>query len=82
MIPSITRLLKRSLAIESGSEIETNSATDTGTNETISTLSVIDPVTDYICPVVEKLYDADNQNIQNVSEGEYTQYVQSLLMYR
>jgi hypothetical protein len=77
LVSSIHRLLKRSKSPEMNSATESHN-----TQNTISKLNVIDPITDYICPVVEKLYDANNANIANVSEGEYTDDVRSLLMYR
>jgi hypothetical protein len=76
LIPNIVRLLRtasHSSASNNSSSLNTVQAT---------THEIVNPITDYICPVVQEFYSADNAGIQNVSEGEFTADVQSLMMYR
>lgn len=51
-------------------------------NKEVTLRTVVSPVTNYICPVVSQMHTEDDDLIANVSEGEYTADVQSLLMYR
>ncbi len=45
-------------------------------------LTISNPITDYICPTVNRFHDITDDEITNVSEGEYTDDVQALLMFR
>ncbi len=80
MIPSIERLLRKFL--EKNNEKNHNSAPEVALTLGENQLRVIAPITDYICPVVDQFYDMDNEQVANVSEGEFTPDVQALLMYR
>ena len=64
MIPSIARLLRNTTIPQANTVIETNSSTDSQ----VVTRNVIDPITDYICPVVSELHNIDNDHIANISE--------------
>lgn len=83
LVPSIARLL-RNTTIPHESPVTT---TDTPINNSSAdtpaiTRTVVDPITDYICPVVSELQTMDNSQISDISEGEFTEDVQALLMYR
>jgi hypothetical protein len=41
---------------------------------------VLNPVTSYICPIIERV--SDFSDVSSVSEGEFTPDVQTILMYR
>ncbi len=80
-MPSIERLLRNSIAKEN--YIKNNTVTEeVSVDDFTRTHNITEPITDYICPVVEQFYASDDNRVVNVEEGEYTPYVQSLLMYR
>ncbi len=81
LIPSIYRLLRLSSAPV------TNSASDSSSQSSSSvvdlpTYTVAEPVTPYICPVIKELYASDDNGVSSVNEGEFTEDVQAMIMYR
>ncbi|MBX9809697.1 DUF5011 domain-containing protein [Candidatus Gracilibacteria bacterium] len=74
LIPNIVRLLRTASHFSASNN--SKNITEGVTHE------IVTPITDYICPVVQEFYSVDDAGIQNVSEGEFTADVQSLMMYR
>ena len=69
LVPSIVELLKKNIQ-----------TAEVGTTQNNSIHTVNEPITNYICPVVKKVNSLED--VSSVSEGEFTQDVQSILMYR
>lgn len=70
LVPSIMRLLEQSM----------NKTSPIITTSSNPKHRVLNPVTSYICPIIERV--SDFSDVSLVSEGEFTQDVQTILMYR
>ena len=60
LIPSISRLLRNTTIPHDNQVVDNNSTSDSSTSSQVVTHTVVDPITDYICPVVSELQNIDN----------------------
>lgn len=68
MVPSIARLLRNNTIPHDTELVDTNSSADSSTSLPVTTRTIVDPITSYICPVVSELQNSDDAHIANVSE--------------